>query len=214
MTNLSPTPRSTLGRNRDRARTERADLHAILDEALIGHLAVQVDGAPRALPTGFGRIDDVLYVHGSTGARSMRESVGNEVCFAVTLLDGVVYARSVFHNSANFRSAVVHARGRAVDGDEKWRALQAITEHLAPGSWDSARTPTARELAATAVLALDLAEASVKIRNGGPEDDESDLDNGCWAGVLPLEHRWGQPQPCPRLPPGIPVPDAARERSA
>lgn len=213
MTDLSPTPRSTAGRKADRARTDRVELRALLDEALIGHLAVQVAGSPRVLPTGFGRIDDVLYVHGSTGARYLREAADREVCLAVTLLDGVVYARSVFHNSANFRSAVVHARARTVDGDEKWRALRAISEHLAPGSWDGARRPNPRELAATAVLALDLAESSVKVRDGAPVDDESDMDNDCWAGVLPLRRQWGEPQPCPLLPAETPVPDAVRNRA-
>lgn len=196
-TNLSPTTRSTPGRNPDRARADPAALHAVLDEGLVCHLGLHVDGSPRVLPTGYGRIGDTLYVHGSTGARYLREAAaGAEVCAEVTLLDGVVYARAVFHNSVNYRSAVVHGRAREVDDpDEKWRALRAITEHLAPGSWDSARTPNKRELAATAVLALDLTEASVKVRGGGPVDDESDLDNDCWAGVVPLHHHRGEPQP-------------------
>lgn len=196
-TNLSPTTRSTPGRNPDRARADPAALHAVLDEGLVCHLGLPVDGSPRVLPTGYGRIGDTLYVHGSTGARYLREAAaGAEVCAEVTLLDGVVYARAVFHNSVNYRSAVVHGRAREVDDpDEKWRALRAITEHLAPGSWDSARTPNKRELAATAVLALDLTEASVKVRGGGPVDDESDLDNDCWAGVVPLHHHRGEPQP-------------------
>lgn len=215
MTNLSPTSRSSLGRNPERAKTDRDELRAILDEGLICHLGIQVDGSPRVLPTGYGRIDDTVYLHGSTGARYLREGAeGPEVCAEVTLLDGVVYARSVFHNSMNYRSAVVHGRARPIsDPDEKWQALRAITEHLAPGSWDTARSPDNRELAATAVLALDLAESSVKVRAAGPADDESDMDRGCWAGVLPLHQQWGTPQPCEQLPGGIPVPDAARERA-
>jgi uncharacterized protein len=199
---LSPTDRSTLKRGRKRAVTEREALHAVLDAGLVCHLAVVVDGAPLVLPTGYGRDGDTLYLHGSTGARSLREAAtGVPVCVGVTILDGVVYARSVFDHSMNYRAAVVHGTAVPVTDDQaKLHALRVLTEHLAPGSWDHARLPTPKELAATAVLSLDLAEASVKIRSGPPEDEPEDIAaNACWAGVLPLRTVWGKPEADPAL---------------
>ncbi|WP_299036033.1 pyridoxamine 5'-phosphate oxidase family protein [uncultured Pseudokineococcus sp.] len=217
-TPLSPTERSTVRRGARRARTERADLHAVLDAGLVGHLGVVVDGAPRVLPTAYGRVGDVLYLHGSTGARSLRESADAEVCFTVTLVDGVVYARSAFHHSMNYRCAVVHGAAREVtDPAEREQGLTALTEHLAPGSWDATRRPDRRELAATSVLALDLSEASVKVRTGPPGDDESDVraeGEPVWAGVLPLVASWGEPEPCPELPAGARVPERVAHRAA
>jgi nitroimidazol reductase NimA-like FMN-containing flavoprotein (pyridoxamine 5'-phosphate oxidase superfamily) len=202
MTNsLSPTQRSTVRRGKNRAVAERDALYATLDAGLICHLAFVVDGAPIVIPTGYGRDGDTLYVHGSTGARSLRVAAeGVEVCVNVTLLDGVVYGRSVFHNSVNYRSTVIHGQARPItDPRDKLAALRVLTEHLAPGSWDYAREPTTRELAKTAVLALDLGEAAVKIRSGPPVDDDSDVAaDAVWAGVLPLNQEWGAPQPCPQ----------------
>jgi len=176
---LSPTPRSTLRRARERAQQDRAELYAVLDEALICHLGVVVDGAPMVLPTCYGVLDEVLYLHGSTGAVSLRNGSGTPVCVTVTLVDGLVYARSVFHHSANYRSAVVHGTARLVtDRKERLAALRAIVDHTTPGSWEHARQPNAKELAATAVLALDLEEASVKVRTGPPVDDEVDVATG------------------------------------
>ncbi|MFC5290835.1 pyridoxamine 5'-phosphate oxidase family protein [Actinokineospora guangxiensis] len=196
---LSPTERSTIRRGRARAVADRAVLHAILDAGLVCHLAVVVDGAPRVLPTGYGRDGDTLYLHGSTGARSLREA--GQVCVAVTLLDGIVYARSAFDHSMNYRSAVVHGDAVAVtEPDAKLHALRVLTEHLAPGSWDYSRRPTPKELAATSVIALDLAEASVKLRDGGPGDEEADVAaNAVWAGVLPITTSFGTPVPAADL---------------
>jgi nitroimidazol reductase NimA-like FMN-containing flavoprotein (pyridoxamine 5'-phosphate oxidase superfamily) len=172
------------------------------------------DGAPRVLPTGDGRIDDTLYVHGSTGAASLRTAPDQQICVTVTHLDGVVLARSVFHHSVNYRSAVVYGVPRLVtDPDEKLAGLRAVTERLAPGQWDVARPPTPKELAATAVLALSLAEASVKIRQGPPVDDEEDYALDIWAGVLPIHRAFGQPIPDPRLNPGVPVPAHVADRT-
>lgn len=210
---LSPTDRSTVRRGARRARTDRADLHAVLDAGLVGHLGVVLDGAPVVLPTGYGRHGDTLYLHGSTGAATLRAAAaGGPVCFTVTHLDGVVYARSAFHHSMNYRCAVVHGRARTVDDpQEKLLGLEALTEQLAPGSWTATRRPDRRELAATVVLALDLAEASVKIRTGPPGDDERDLPateapDPVWAGVLPIATVLGRPEPCPLLPPGTATP--------
>jgi nitroimidazol reductase NimA-like FMN-containing flavoprotein (pyridoxamine 5'-phosphate oxidase superfamily) len=218
-TPLSPTERSTVRRGAKRARTDRAELHAVLDAGLVGHLAVVLGGAPVVLPTGYGRRGDTLYLHGSTGAATLRAAAaGGPVCFTVTHLDGVVYARSAFHHSVNYRCAVVHGTARVVTDDrEKLLGLEALTEQLAPGSWTATRLPDRKELAATAVLALDLAEASVKIRTGPPGDDERDLPaagdpDPVWAGVLPVSTVRGEPQPCPLLPPGTPVPPRVARR--
>lgn len=206
-------------RGAQRARTDRADLHAVLDAGLVGHLAVVLHGAPVVLPTGYGRRGDTLYLHGSTGAATLRAATaGSPVCFTVTHLDGVVYARSAFHHSVNYRCAVVHGTARRVeDPAEKALALEALTEQLAPGSWAATRLPDRRELAATAVLALDLTEASVKIRTGPPGDDEGDLPapgdpDPVWAGVLPVTTVLGVPEPCPLLPAGTPVPARVADR--
>jgi uncharacterized protein len=205
---LSPTSRSTIRRGKNRAVLDRSTLYAVLDAGLVCHLGFVADGAPVVVPTGYGRDGDTLYVHGSTGAASLRAAAeGAEVCVNVTLLDGVVYARSVFHFSVNYRSAVVHGQATALtENEEKLAGLRVIVEHLAPGSWDYAREPSQKELAKTAVLALDLTESAVKVRTGPPVDEPADYALPNWAGVLPLHHTWGTPAPCPDLPPGIDVP--------
>lgn len=204
---LSSTPRTTLGREKHRGSTDRNDLYEVLDSGLFCHLGVVVDGHPMVVPTGYGRIGETLYLHGSTGARSLRAGGGDEVCVTVTHVDGIVLARSVFNHSVNYRSAMIYGRARLVtDPDEHLAALRALTEQLAPGQWDYARQPTRKELAATAVLALSLEEASVKIRSGGPEDEEEDYALPVWAGVQPLVTSWGEPQPAPELPEGIDIP--------
>lgn len=212
-TPLSPTPRSTIRRNAVRAAADRAELDAVLDAGLVCHLAFTADGgAPVVIPTGYGRDGDTLYVHGSTGAASLRAAAaGVPVCVAVTLVDGIVYARSVFHHSMNYRSAVVHGAAVVVaDEEARLHALRVVTEHLAPGSWDHAREPNRKELAATSVLAIDLTEASVKIRRGPPGDEPEDVAEGlAWAGVLPVRHAWDAParpgaaagHACPRARP-------------
>ncbi|HEX4723551.1 MAG TPA: pyridoxamine 5'-phosphate oxidase family protein [Pseudonocardiaceae bacterium] len=213
---LSPTPRSTVHRSAKRAQADRAALDAVLDTALVCHLAVVVEGAPRVIPTGYARDGDTLYVHGSTGAASLRAGEGVDVCVAVTMLDGIVYARSVFHFSVNYRSAIVHGTAVAVTDDEaKLHALRVLTEHLAPGSWDYTRTPSKKELAQTAVMAIDLTEASVKIRTGGPIDEPDDvLAHTGWAGVLPLRQIWDVPVDADDLPTPIPAPDRIKHRPA
>ncbi|MGW5052113.1 pyridoxamine 5'-phosphate oxidase family protein [Actinokineospora sp. NPDC004072] len=212
VTDLSPTDRSTIRRGKARAVTDRAVLHQVLDAGLVCHLAVVVDGAPLVLPTGYGRDGNTLYLHGSTGARSLRAAT--DVCVAVTLLDGVVYARSVFDHSMNYRCAVVHGQARPVtEPAAKLHALRVLTEHLAPGSWDHARQPTAKELAATLVLALDLTEASVKVRAGDPQDEDDDIAaDAAWAGVLPVVQRWGDPVPSADLRSPRAVPEHVRTR--
>lgn len=216
---LSPTPRSTVNRAKERARTDRVDLYELLDSCLICHLGVVIDGAPVVLPTGYGRAGDTLYLHGSTGAASLRAAAsGFPISVAVTRVDGVVYARSVFHHSMNYASAVIHGNAIVLtDPEEKLAGLRALTEHLAPGSWAATRPPTRKELAKTTVLALPLHEASVKVRSGPPKDEDEDVEAGSvwagvWAGVLPLRQSWGEPEPCPLLPPDVATPDHVNSR--
>jgi len=217
---LSSTPRTTLHRLRERGRSDRADLDNVLEAGLVCHLGVVIDGVPVVLPTGYGRIGDTLYLHGSSANRSLLSAAGQQVCVTITLLDGLVCARAVFHHSMNYRSAVVFGEARLVTGaEEKLAALRAVTDHLVPGRWEHAREPTRKELAATAVLALPLDEASVKIRTGDPKDDDEDYDSGYWAGVLPAALTFGAPGPDPALPADVPVPDhiaalAGRPRGA
>jgi nitroimidazol reductase NimA-like FMN-containing flavoprotein (pyridoxamine 5'-phosphate oxidase superfamily) len=206
-TQLSPTPRTRLGRLRERARLERAALYEVLDAGLICHLGVIVDGAPTVIPTGYGRAGDTLFLHGSTGNRGLRGAAAAEVCVTVTHLDGIVCARSIFHHSMNYRSAVIYGTPRTVDDpEEKLAALRAISERLAPGQWDVVRPPNRKELSATNVIALPLDEASVKVRTGPPGDEEEDYALDVWAGVVPVRQVFGEPVPDPLLRPGIPAP--------
>lgn len=205
---LSPTPRTTLHRLRERGRDSRADLDAVLEAGLVCHLGVIIDGVPVVLPTGYGWIGDTLYLHGSSANRSLLAAAGQQVCVSITLLDGLVCARAVFHHSMNYRSAVVFGEARLVtESGEKLAALRAVTDHLVPDRWAHTREPNRKELAATAVLALPLDEASVKVRTGAPKDEDEDYDSGIWAGVLPAALTFGKPEPDPALPADIPVPD-------
>jgi nitroimidazol reductase NimA-like FMN-containing flavoprotein (pyridoxamine 5'-phosphate oxidase superfamily) len=204
---LSTTRRTTLGRLRERGRTDRANLHAVLDAGLICHLGVIVRGSPVVLPTGYGRRGDTLYLHGSSANQSLLAADQQDVCVTVTHLDGLVCARSVFHHSMNYRSAVVFGTARlVVDDAARLLALRAISEQLLPGRWDHVRAPTRKELAATAVLELPLEEASVKVRTGPPLDDEEDYESQTWAGVLPAALTFGAAVPDPALRPGIEIP--------
>jgi uncharacterized protein len=213
-TQLSPTPRTRLGRLRERGQSDRTALYEVLDAGFICHLGAVVDGAPTIIPTGYGRIGDTLYLHGSTGNRSMRGAEAAEVCVTVTHLDGIVCARSIFHHSMNYRSAVIYGTPRAVDDpEEKLSALLAISERLAPGQWDAVRSPNRKELAATEVMALPLDEASVKVRQGPPGDEDEDYALDVWAGVVPVRQVFGRPVPDPLLRPGIPAPEHITART-
>ncbi|MBF6097765.1 pyridoxamine 5'-phosphate oxidase family protein [Nocardia cyriacigeorgica] len=213
---LSPTPRSTPTRLKDRARKDRAELDAVLDAGLICHLGVLLGGTPVVLPTAYGRDGNLLYLHGSTGAGNIRAALEHDVSVAVTLVDGVVYARSAMHFSMNYRSAVVLGRAVEVtDSEQRLHGMRVIVEHAAPGSWDRVRRPNKKELAATAVLALELTEASVKMRAGGPNDDADDIAaGGVWAGVLPTRQVWDPPVSAPDLEPGVAVPPSVSQRTA
>jgi uncharacterized protein len=210
----APSERVRIRRIHENAAYDRAIIDAILDEALVAHLGFEHDGQPYVIPTLQARIGDEVYVHGSSASRTMR-AVSNSipVCLTVTLLDGLVLARSVFEMSCNYRSVVVLGDARMVtDDDEKLAALRAFTEQLLPGRWNAARQPTRQELKATTILALPLDEASAKVGAGGPDDGESeDAALPVWAGHVPLTLVAGDPVPCPHLPPSIPVPAELRE---
>jgi nitroimidazol reductase NimA-like FMN-containing flavoprotein (pyridoxamine 5'-phosphate oxidase superfamily) len=205
---LSPTDRTRLRRLRERGRTDRADLYAVLDAGLICHLGVVIDGSPVVLPTGYGRAGDILFLHGSAANRSLLAADGQDACVSVTHLDGMVCARSIFHHSMNYRSAVVYGTPRLVSGEAaKLAGLRAVTEQLIPGRWEHSRPPSKKELAATAVLALPLDEASVKIRTGPPNDEPEDYELDFWAGVVPAALAFGPPEPDGALRAGLDVPD-------
>jgi uncharacterized protein len=211
-TPLSSTPRTTLRRVKERGKTDRADLYAVLDEGLVCHLGVVADGAPVVLPTAYGRDGDTLYLHGSSANGMFAAADGQRVCVTVTHTDGLICARSAFHHSVNYRSAVVFGTATIVrDETERLHGLEVVTEHLIPGRWAAVREPTKKEMAATAVLSLPLDEASVKIRTGMPVDEPEDYDLDVWAGVLPMAVAFGEPCPDPRLPEGIRMPAHIRD---
>lgn len=200
------TERTRVRRLPERATYDRATVHAILDEGFLCHVGFVVDGQPYVIPTGYARIGDTLFLHGSTGSR-LGLRPGMDVCVTVTLVDGLVLARSAFHHSMNYRSVMAIGRTRPVtDPGEKEVALRALVEHIVPGRSDEVRGGDLRELAATAVLALPLAEVSAKVRTGPPQDDEPDYALPIWAGVLPLALTPGEPAPDPVLDPSIPAP--------
>jgi uncharacterized protein len=206
-----PTPRTTPTRYRERVHYDRETVHAILDEALICHLGYLSGGRPLVLPTTHARLGETLYLHGSTGSGPMRAAQatpsGLPVCVTATLVDGLVLARAAMHHSVNFRSVVVLGAARVVeDPAEKLRALHCLLDHIRPGRAADCRTPNARELAATGVLALDLAEVSAKVRSAGPVDDPEDSMLPHWAGVVPLSLTAGTPVPADDLDPATPVP--------
>lgn len=200
VTPLSPTPRTTIARGRDRAVSDREELHAFLADALVGHLGLVVGDHPVVLPTAYA-VDEAgpdeagtVYVHGSVAARWLRQAAGATVCLTVTELDGLVAGRSAFHHSMNYRSAVVIGAARVVDDpEERQHAFDLIVDHMIPGRAATLRPSTRKELAATAVLALPLAEASMKARDGGPGDEPEDVEAGIWGGHIPLRRVSGAP---------------------
>jgi hypothetical protein len=196
-------------RKRERASYDRAAIDAILDEALIAHLGiVDEHGQPFVTPTLHGRCGDVVYCHGSSASRTLRALAGGaRACLTVSLIDGLVLARSAMHHSANYRSVMLLGRASVVaDADEKREALRAIVEHIVPGRWPDVRAPRENELKATSVLSIPIDEASAKLRGGGPVDDEEDYALPAWAGVIPLALQAGAPEPDGRLRAGVAVP--------
>lgn len=210
-TTFRPTPRTRVRRHPERAAYDRDTVMPILDEGLICHLAFVVDGRPFAIPTMYARSGENLYVHGSPASRMLRTAgSGVDVCLTVTLLDGLVMARSAFSHSMNYRSVVVSGRAVEItDPEEKMLAFKALVDQVALGRWEDARQPNPKELATTMVLKLPLVEVSAKIRTGPPKDQEADLGLPVWAGEIPLRLVPSAPIPSPELDPGTPVPGYA-----
>ena len=205
------TPRTRLKRLPKRGAHDFATIAAILDEGFFCHVGFVADGQPYVIPTGYGRKGRTLYIHGSFASRMLNElATGIPMCLTVTLVDGLVLARSGFHSSVNYRSVVVLGTAKVVEGEEKGAALEIISEQILPGRWADIRWPNRKELKATTVLKLRINEASAKIRTGPPKDDEEDYALKCWAGILPLKLTPGEPLADPRLPHDIPVPAYAR----
>ncbi len=207
----NPTPRTRVVREPQRGVYDRNAAYKILDEGFICHVGFAVDGQPFVIPTGYGRDGDNLYIHGSAASRMLRNmEEGVPVCVTVTLVDGLVLARSIFNHSMNYRSVVVLGTAVSVnDADEKLRALQILSEHILPGRWKDSRQPNKRELKATLVMRLPITEFSAKVREGDPIDDEEDYSFPTWAGVIPLEVVAGVPISDPKLDRARAIPDYA-----
>ncbi|MBE9178557.1 pyridoxamine 5'-phosphate oxidase family protein [Oculatella sp. LEGE 06141] len=205
---LPITPRTQVKRVAQRGHYERDLIYQILDEGLVCHVGFAIENQPFVIPTAYGRVADRLYIHGSPASRMLRSlQKGIDVCVTVTLLDGLVLARSAFHHSMNYRSVVVFGTATTVQNPEqKLEALRAFTEQVVPQRWDEVRHPNRQELAGTLVLSLPLTEASAKVRMGPPVDDEDDYSLPVWAGVLPLHLKAGEAIADPQLPPTIATP--------
>lgn len=209
------TERTRVRRLPDKAVNDRSVLHAVLDAGLVAHVAVVDDGQPYVVPVAYARRGNDVLFHGSTGSRLFRLlELGQPTCLTVTLVDGLVLARSAFESSINYRSVMVLGTARRLTGDDELDALRVISEHLLPGRWADARQPSRKERAATMTLALDLAEGSVKIGEGGPSDDPADLEDDdlmrLWAGHVPMVEVFTEPVPDDLCPPGTPVPEYVR----
>jgi uncharacterized protein len=212
-TAVGATQRTTIRRLPDKAVTDRATLHTILDRGLVAHIGLiteKADGAsgqPVVLPIGYARDGDRVLIHGSSASRLFRAlAAGEPACLTVTILDGLVYARSAFESSMNYRCAMVFGRCAPLNGSDKLAGLRRLSDHLLPNRWDDVRQPTRKELAATLVLAMPLAESSVKVSAGPPDDEPEDLTLSTWAGVLPLTITAGNPKTAPDLMEPHPVP--------
>jgi nitroimidazol reductase NimA-like FMN-containing flavoprotein (pyridoxamine 5'-phosphate oxidase superfamily) len=210
-----PTTRTRVVREGDRAVYDREPVYRILDEGFLCHVGFAVDGQPFVIPTSYGRKEASLFIHGSAASRMLRQmKEGVAVCITVTLLDGLVLARSVFNHSMNYRSVVILGTATLVDDpEEKLAALRILSEHILPGRWDDSRRPNERELKATSVLRVPIEEFSAKVRKGPPIDDEPDYSFPTWAGVVPLEVKVGVPIDDERLLPGKEVPEYVRKYS-
>ena len=208
---MNLTPRTTLKRLPKRGSHDRKVIDQILDEGFICHVGFVSDGQPIVIPTGYARVADELIIHGSQASRMLRNvAKGIQVCVTVTLIDGLVLARSAFHHSMNYRSVVIFGNASVVeDRNEKIEALRALSEHMIPGRWKDVREPNEAEMQQTTVLSLPITEASAKIRTGPPLDDEEDYDLPIWAGVIPLRMIADEPVPDPRLPDDINAPEYA-----
>lgn len=213
MNESTQTERTRVKRLPARGAYDRQTIYSILDEGIVCHVAYIVDGQPYVIPTGYARVEDHIYIHGSSASRMLRNlAEGVNVCVTVTLLDGLVLARSAFHHSMNYRSVVILGNATLVDdADEKASALEAFTEHVIPGRWADIRWPNDLEIKATSVLKLAIDEASAKVRAGGPKDDDEDYSMDVWAGVIPLAISNREPIPDPLMQNQTPVPEHVSE---
>ncbi len=214
MTDAFPkTARNKVKRLPERGHYDAATIYPIVDAALICHVGFVLEGQPFVIPTLHARQDDTILLHGAKGSRLLRYiQSGGEVCITITHVDGIVLARSVFHHSINYRSAVLFGKGSVIEDEQaKWQALEAFTERLIPGRWQDARPPNTLELKQTTVIAVQIESASAKLRTGPPGDEADDLDLPVWAGVLPLRQITGAPLADPQLSPGIELPDYIRD---
>jgi nitroimidazol reductase NimA-like FMN-containing flavoprotein (pyridoxamine 5'-phosphate oxidase superfamily) len=207
------TKRNRVVRMPERGHYDRESVYGIIDEALLCHVGFAQEGQPFVIPTLHARLGDRLLLHGATTSRMLKHvQAGNPVCITMTIADGLVLARSVFHHSINYRSVVLFGRGILItDPDEKMHALAAFTDRLMPGRWDDAREPNRKEFKATSVVAIPIDSASAKVRVGPPKDDEEDLGLPVWAGVVPIRQVVDLPQPAPDLRDGVAVPDYIEE---
>lgn len=209
---LPATPRTTLKRGSERGRFDLETINQVLDEGLVCNVSFAAEGRPFAIPMAYARVGDQLLLHGSTANRMMRAlRDGGEACITVTILDGLVLARSAFHHSVNYRCVVLYGMAREiVDPDDKLAALRATVEHIVPGRWDDVRAPNADEFARTMMLSVPITEASAKVRTGPPVDDPEDYSLNTWAGEIPLKQVAMQPLSDPVLSDGIAVPSYAQ----
>jgi len=209
-----PSENSTVKRHPERGVYDEDAINQILDEALICHMAFVTDRGPVVIPTIHARIGRVVYLHGSPASRMLRKTPGEQVSISATIVDGIVVARSVFNHSLNYRSVVLFGSPRIVtDEHERMAAFEAITEHVLPGRWSEARHPNEKENRGTKLLAVDIDEASAKVRSGPPIDADEDMDSDIWAGVIPLSTIAGSAEPDPDLDPGIDVPSSVIRRT-
>jgi len=206
--NKSISDHTRVKRNPKRGQYDPEVIKEILDQSTYCHVAFVQDGLPFCIPTGHARVGDFVYIHGSTASRMIHHLTGKPVCLTVTILDGLVMARSVFHHSMNYRSVVIFGEGELIETEsDKEAALEAFTEKIAKGRWDDARRPSGQELKGTAVVRIPISEASAKIRSGGPVDDAPDYELPVWAGVIPIKTTLDAPVPDEKLSVGIPFPD-------
>jgi len=214
MDKFSIDSRNKIKRIPKRGHYDKATVYEILDQGFLGHASFVIDGQPFIIPTSYGRKGDTLYIHGSSASRMIRHlKEGFPMAFCVTHIDALVLARSIFHHSMNYRSAIIYGKARLVEGDEKWEALKIVSDSILQGRWDESREPNPIEMKATGVLALTIEQASAKIRTGPPGDDKPDYELPIWAGVLPIHTTYGNPIPDPLLKEGIPVSNTVKEAS-
>ncbi|MCF8239075.1 MAG: pyridoxamine 5'-phosphate oxidase family protein [Saprospiraceae bacterium] len=213
MSDIYPTTsRNTVKRVPKRAHYDQETIFSILDAGFLAHVGISVDGQPFVIPTAYGRKGETIYLHGATTSRLIKTGQeGFRMCIIVTHLDGIVLARSAFHHSMNYRSAVLFGTATLVPDAEKEAALFMISEQILKGRWEESRLPNAKELKATSVLAFQIEEASAKIREGGPGDESEDYALPIWAGVLPMQQIYGPPIPDEVLTPGIPLPESVTD---